>query len=176
MKNRLVLSVILVGIINFLSCKKEEAIPSYEPGRGRITGTTSTGYKFDVEEYYTLFSKLKATGTNGDNTDNLFFSSTLDLASGKFIQVTCGRFKGEEGEYRLSSADTELDGASYDEQNSPPVTYNLSYSAGEYSRINFTRIRGTYVEGTYVVRLGTDPYAPSVLRIEGTFQGNFRVN
>jgi hypothetical protein len=176
MKQNTSILLLFVTFIFCAACKKEAAIPSYEPGRGRITGTTSTGYSFDIEKPYTLFTKLSAANTNGDNTDNLVFGTSIDLVTGKYIQVTCGRFKGEKGEYRLAAADPEYDGAYFTEQNSPQVDYFMADAAGEYSRITFTRIKGTYVEGTYIIRLATAPNLPPVLRIEGTFQGNYRIN
>ena len=180
MKNDfLILSVLLVIPILF-SCNKGGDIPSYEAGRGRITGTTSTGYTFDVEKSYTLFARQKATLLNGDKTDNLVIHSSIDLVTGSSISINIARFAGQEGEYRFITSqyappgDTEIDNAQYTLQNSPQISYVLSSAAGEYSRINFTRIRGNYIEGTYVIRLGTDPFSAPVLRIEGTFQGNLR--
>ena len=177
--NFFVLSALLAIPILF-SCNKGEDIPVYEPGRGRITGTTSTGYTFDVEKPYTLFARQKASFLSGDKTDNLVIHSSIDLVIGSSISLNIARFTGQEGEYRFITSqyappgDTEVDDAQYTLQSTPSIAYGLSSTAGEYSRINFTRIRGNYIEGTYVIRLGTDPFSAPVLRIEGTFQGNLR--
>jgi hypothetical protein len=179
MKNEVLIIILFVAVFSF-SCNKEEDIPSYSEGKGRITGTTSTGYTFDVENVNAIFAKQRANGFNGDKTDNLLIFSPIDQALGTSIQLEVARFTGQEGEYRFITAqylppgETEMDNASFTLQNAPQITYTLSSSAGEYSRINFTRIKGNYIEGTYVIRLGTDPYSTPLLRIEGTFRGNFR--
>ena len=94
--------------------------------------------------------------------------------------MSIARFTGQKGEYRFITAqyvppgETEIDGASYQLQITPQITYVLSTAFGEYSMINFTRVKGNYVEGNYVIRLGADPSSAPLLRIEGTFQGNYR--
>lgn len=181
MKIRFSLLAAFLLLSFFYSCKKDDPVPSYPPGNGIITGSSSTGFSFSVSQpAHTILSRMKASGFNGDNTDNLLIHCTIDQAIGKSLTMWLGKFDGKKGDHILTGPPfmplpvPEPDGVTYTLQNSPQIDYVLTSAAGEISKITITRIVGSYMEGTYIIRLGTDPFSTPLERIEGTFRGNFR--
>ncbi len=161
------------------SCKKEETVPAYPVGKGKITGTTSNGISFTVEGANTFLYVTRTSLSGWGDKDDLIIYAAIDLSIGRHFSIWMGGYENKSGIYNLNiNAGEDRDDMTFTQEFNPiQVEYRLfNPSGGTNPQVHITRKTGNYIEGTYFARLRNPVNGnPEEISIEGSFQGNLEI-